>query len=303
MAYRTSSWGGGLGGFAMTPWVRRLLIANTAVFVAVFLLERLARVPIGAWLAFEPRAFLWKPWSVLTYSFVHAGLWHLLGNLLVLFFFGPPLEDRWGSRDFIKFYLVAVAGGALFSTLFYPLQPALAIVGASAATFGLMLAFAMIWPDMPIYIWGVFPLKAKWLVAILAAINVLMLADAGSGGGVAVLAHLGGLATAFAYLKSPWGPRGWGNVPSAPRKRKPGGVSLVPWGGKQEKETARTPTRATVRTARAATAGRKAESRAERELLDDVDRILDKISEKGLASLTEDERRRLDEVSRLYRTN
>ena len=286
----------------MTPWVRRLLIANTAVFLAVFVLERLLHTPVVRWLEFAPRDFLFRPWTLLTYSFVHAGVWHLLGNLLVIFFFGPPLEERWGSRDFIRFYLAAAVGGAVFSALFFVLQPALAIVGASAAAFGLMLAFAMLWPDMPIHVWGIFPIKAKWLVGILAALQLLMLADAGASE-VAVLAHLGGLVTAFLYLRSPWAPRGWGNVVSTPRSSsRGGGASLVNW-AKPRREPVRAETRATVGRVRAATAGRKADSKAERELLDDVDRILDKISEKGLSSLSDDERKRLDEVSRLYRTN
>lgn len=299
MAYRDSYGGGGFGGTSMTPWVKRLLIANTAVFLAVFILENIARVPVLQYLWFRPGSFLATPWTVLTYSFVHAGIWHLLGNLLVLFFFGPPLESRWGSRDFIRFYLVAVAGGAIFTVLFAFLQPTLAVVGASAGTFGLMLAFAMIWPDMEIHVWGIFPIRAKWFVGILAAINVLMLW--GPDSGTAVLAHLGGLVAAFAWLKSPWAPTGWGDVPSAPRKRQQrrGGIAVVPWAGKKQ-PVASAPASATATAARPAPVR---SAKAERELLDDVDRILDKISANGLSSLTEEERKRLDEVSRRYRTN
>jgi membrane associated rhomboid family serine protease len=281
----------------MTPWVKRLLIANTAVFLAMVVVQDIARLPVVQWLAFQPLHFLTTPWTVLTYSFVHANVWHLLGNLLVLYFFGAPLENRWGSRDFIRFYLVAVAGGALFTVLFFFVQPAVAIVGASAGTFGLMAAFAMIWPDMEIHVWGIFPIKAKWLVGILAGVNVLMLAQNNTG--VAVLAHLGGLVAAIAYLKSPWTPSGWGDLPSTPRKRQQKrSAALVPWGGKKPAVAATA--------AGTATQTRPAPMRsakAERELLDDVDRILDKISAEGLASLTEEERKRLDEVSRRYRTN
>lgn len=282
----------------MTPWVKRLLIANTAVFLAVFILERvLGSNLIGQYLAFRPQSFLTTPWTLLTYSFVHAGIWHLLGNLLVLFFFGAPLESRWGSRDFIKFYLVSVAGGAVFTVLFFFLQPTLAIVGASAGTFGLMVAFAMIWPDMEIHIWGIFPIKAKWFVGILAAINVLMLWTPNNG--TAVLAHLGGLVAAVVYLKSPWAPSGWGDLPNRPRRpQQRRSTALVPWGAKKPAATAQAA--ATVTQARPAPAR---SAKAERELLDDVDRILDKISAQGLASLTDEERKRLDEVSRRYRTN
>lgn len=300
MAYRDSY--GGFGGFSITPWVKRLLIINTALYVAVLLLRFGSGIGVVTeYLAFQPADFLTRPWTLVTYAFFHAGVMHLLGNMLMLFFFGPPLEERWGSRAFLRVYLIAAAGGALFSVLFAFLDPASYIVGASGATLGLMLAFAMIWPDMEIHIWGIFPVKAKWLVAVLIFINLAMAVE-GSGGQVAVLAHLGGMAATFLYLKSPWAPHAWGEVPRSARKTggKRGGVALVPWSGK--KQAAASSTTATVTQARPAAARNKGKS-SERELLDDVDRILDKISAQGLSSLTDEERRRLDEVSRRYRTN
>ncbi|MBW3572524.1 MAG: rhomboid family intramembrane serine protease [Gemmatimonadetes bacterium] len=298
MAYRDTY--GGFGGFSVTPWVKRLLIANTAVFLVSFVMVAVLR---HTWyldlVAFGPTRFVTRPWTLLTYAFVHVGIGHILGNLLVLFFFGPPLEGRWGSRGFIRFYLVSAAGAALFSALFYFWDPANWIIGASGATFGLMMAFAMIWPEMPVHVWGIFPIKAKWLVGIMGFVQ-LLIASSGSSGGVAVLAHLGGMATAYLYLKSPWAPHAWGDVPRSPRRspQKRGGTALVPWSGKKQAATASHA--ATVTRARPAAART---GKAERELLDDVDRILDKISANGLGSLTEEERKRLDEVSRRYRTN
>ncbi|HEX6373450.1 MAG TPA: rhomboid family intramembrane serine protease [Longimicrobium sp.] len=300
MAYRDSY--GGFGGFSITPWVKRLLIVNTALYVAVLLLRfGSGGAVVREWFAFQPADFLTRPWTLVTYAFFHAGVMHLLGNMLMLFFFGPPLEERWGSRQFLRVYLIAAAGGALFSVLFAFMDPASYIVGASGATLGLMLAFAMIWPDMEIHIWGIFPVKVKWLVGVLIFIN-LATAIEGSGGQVAVLAHLGGMAATFLYLKSPWAPHAWGDVPRTSRKsqQKRGGVALVPWSARKQAAAAAQQT-ATVTQARPA-AARKGKSN-ERELLDDVDRILDKISAEGLGSLTEEERKRLDEVSRRYRTN
>ncbi|HVH13993.1 MAG TPA: rhomboid family intramembrane serine protease, partial [Longimicrobium sp.] len=237
MAYRDSyggGFGGGFGGYALTPWVNRLLIANTALYVAV-LLSRFF-VPgnlLRDWFAFQPADFLTRPWTLVTYAFFHAGVMHLLWNMLTLFFFGPPLEERWGSRGFIRFYLVGAAGGALFSLLFAFLDPGAWIVGASGATLGLMMAFAMIWPDMEVHILGIFPVKMKWLVAALIFINLAMSLD-GTSQQTAVLAHLGGMAAAFLYLKSPWAPPAWGQLPSTPRKRQQRrGMTLVPWGGKK----------------------------------------------------------------------
>lgn len=299
MAYRDSY--GGFGGSAMTPWVKRLLIANTAVYVAVLLLGFFPAVGrLLGYLAFQPAHFVTRPWTLVTYAFFHASVLHLLGNMLMLFFFGPPLEDRWGSRGFIKVYLIAAAGGALFSVLFAFLDPASYIVGASGATLGLMLAFALIWPEMEVLVFGIFPVKVKWLVGALIFINLAMALE-GSGGQVAVLAHLGGMAATFLYLRSPWAPPAWGEVPRKSRKpqQRRSGVALVPWSGKKQPATAAQTATATQARPAAARKGRS----AERELLDDVDRILDKISAQGLGSLTEEERKRLDEVSRRYRTN
>lgn len=299
MAYRDSYGGGGFGGSRLTPWVKRLLIANTAIYVVVLLAGLFTGTGglVRDWFAFQPTDFLTRPWTLLTYAFFHAGVMHLLWNMLTLFFFGPPLEERWGSRGFLKVYLVAAAGGALFSALFAFLDPNTYIVGASGATLGLMMAFAMIWPDMEVHILGIIPVKMKWLVGGLVFIN-LATALEGSDSGTAVLAHLGGLAAAALLLKSPWAPSAWGELPSRPRRaQQKRSTALVPWGGKKP---------AAVQAAATVTQARPAPTRsakAERELLDDVDRILDKISAQGLASLTEEERKRLDEVSRRYRTN
>src|SRR5688572_19009613 len=147
MAYRD---GFSFGGFQLTPVVKRLIVANAAAFLvtAVLLPERW----VLEWLAFRSDLVLSRPWGALTYMFVHADLMHLLMNMLVLFFFGPPLEDRWGSREFLQYYLICGLGGVLLSFLLAAGAP---IVGASAACYGLMLAFAMTWPDAPITVYAI----------------------------------------------------------------------------------------------------------------------------------------------------
>ena len=279
----------------VTRWVRWLLIANTAVFGVMLVLE-LARIPaalIYDWIALRPRQVLLRPWTVLTYAFVHAGVFHWFFNMVALYFFGPRLEERWGSRDFIKFYLIAAAGGALFSFI----SPNGTILGASAAINGLLMAWAVYWPDDEILLLGVFPVKIKWLVIAMGFFSMFSAMGVQSDG-VAHLAHLGGFLTALAYLKSPWAPAGWGDLPARPKSTKKPSKALVPWPGKKEEASARPAAPAGV----APTSARRAAG-SERELLDDVDRILDKISAQGLASLTPEERARLDEVSRRYRTN
>lgn len=264
-------------GFAVTPWVKRLLIVNGIIFLLT-----VAFSGLWAYLAFTPAEVLRQPWTPLTYMFVHQRFFHLLFNMLGLFFFGPPLEERWGSSEFIKFYILCGVGGAILSLL----MPGHPIIGASASVYGIMMAYAMYWPDNPIYIWGILPVKAKWLVTFLIGLS-LFYALTGGAPGIAHLAHLGGCAAAFLYLKSNWGPTPYGPRVPQVRKRSPAGVV-----SREELPVEKT-------------SGWRRTSRPrvgeEEELWDDIDRILDKISARGLSSLTEEERRRLDEASRRHR--
>lgn len=304
MAYRTTSYGGGFGalGGGLTPWVKRLLIVNTAVAVVLLVLGLTPMRDVLPWLAFSPTGFLTRPWTLLTYGFVHLSPFHLLGNLLVIFFFGPRLEGHWGGREFIKLYLLCVVAGALASVLLFPLAPAGLILGASAGTLGLLAAYGLLWPDDEVHIWGIFPVRVKWLVLGIAVLN-LWSALAGASGGVAVLAHLGGMAAAFLWLRSPWAPKGWGTLPPKLRgasRPRSAGAAVVSWiGKKQEDATHHAPVAAAPRQPPPSARSRQ----AERDLLEDVNRILDKISAHGMASLTDEERSRLDEVSRSRRSN
>jgi membrane associated rhomboid family serine protease len=137
-----------------------------------------------------------RPWTIVTYMFLHAGLWHLLFNMLALYFFGPRVELRLGSQRFLWLYATSGLVGALTSLVF---MPHAAIVGASAAIFGVMLAYARYWPRALIYIWGVVPLEARWFVVGMTALS-LFGGFGGSASGVAHFAHLGGFLGGFLYL-------------------------------------------------------------------------------------------------------
>jgi hypothetical protein len=211
--------------------------------------------------------------------FVHAGFFHLFFNMLILFFFGPPLEGMWGGREFIKFYLVSGLGGAILS-YFFAFQSA--IVGASGAIYGVMLAFAMNWPNMQIYIWGILPVKAKWLVGFLAAASILSLVG-GAQDGVAHWAHLGGFGAGYLYL----------TLNDQLTSRVDRLKTFVSRRKIQVEKQARGGDES----------GRTAPRRDEDRVLDEVDRVLDKISTSGLQSLTDEELKLLDEVSKRYRQN
>lgn len=267
-------------GYGLTPWVQRLLIANTLIFLVTY-----AEPAVANYMAFVPQLVLVRPWTLLTYMFVHGGFMHLLFNMLGLFFFGPPLEAKWGSREFIKFYLICGLGGAVLSFLFV----GSAIVGASAAVYGVMLAFAMNWPDTPIYIWGIFPIPAKILVGVMAAMS-LFSAFGGRYDGVAHFAHLGGFAAAWIYMK--WDRRRRGHSMDRFRKMMSKRQLTVVPGGKESAPSRGRPA-----------AGPTSNPGQEAALLDELDRVLEKISSSGMGSLTPAERKLLDEVSRRYRQN
>jgi len=175
----------------MTPWVLRLLLANLAVYF-------FAPAQSVLWyrLALRPEAFLFQPWGILTYMFVHGDFGHLFFNMLGLFFFGRRLEMHLGGKSFLTLYFLSGLGGAVFSFI-PPLAP---VVGASGAVFGVLLGFAYFWPKEKIYIWMILPVQAWILVGVLAAVS-LFSGVSSTGTGVAHFAHLGGFAAGYAYLR------------------------------------------------------------------------------------------------------
>ena len=176
----------------MTPWVKRLLFANILMFFVQMTAPQIAQP-----LVFVPMEVLTHPWSIVTYMFLHGGITHILFNMIALYFFGPRVEARIGSRRFITLYFISGISGALLSFAF---APRVGVIGASAGIFGVMLAFAWFWPRDQILIWGILPIEARWLVVITTAL-ALYSGFRGSVGGVADFAHLGGYAGAFLYLK------------------------------------------------------------------------------------------------------
>src|SRR5438105_1049706 len=151
--------------------------------------------------------YLWI-WQLGSYMFLHGGLFHILFNMLALWMFGTELERVWGTRYFLKFYFVTGVGAGILTVLISLLPFSFSqdvyyavTIGASGAVYGLLLAYAMYFPDRPIYMYFVFPIPAKIFVAIMGAI-AFYASVAGGSGGVANATHLGGLLVAYLYLKS-----------------------------------------------------------------------------------------------------
>jgi membrane associated rhomboid family serine protease len=188
----------------ITPAVRILLYVNIGMYVATLIFPS-----IVDWLGLIPeqvveRFWLWQP---VTYMFLHArNPTHILFNMLILWMFGVELERMWRTRFFVKYYFVTGIGAGLLSVLVAMLPFAVTsaaydknIIGASGALFGLLLAFALYFPNRPILMFLFFPVPAKYFVMILGAINLLISID--GSGGVAATTHLGGLVVGYLYLQ------------------------------------------------------------------------------------------------------
>ena len=175
----------------MNSWTLRLIILNVVFYV-------LAEVSPGLMnaMALIPAYVMVRPWTLVTYMFMHGGFTHILFNMLGLYFFGPRLEEELGGTRFLLLYFISGLMGAVLSFL----TPNAAIIGASGAVYGIFLGFAFFWPRERIYIWGILPIEARWLVVAMTALSLF----GGFGAGesfTAQFAHLGGFVGAFLFLK------------------------------------------------------------------------------------------------------
>jgi membrane associated rhomboid family serine protease len=287
----------------MTRVVQALIAINIAVaFLGATIVQPDAMASIFAFRQ-GPLSETW--WTAFTYMFLHAGLLHLAFNLYTLWIFGPRLEHAWGSRSFALYYLWCGLGGAIFHAL---LGGSASMVGASAAVFGVMLGYAMHWPRDEIYLFGVVPMRVATMVGMFVGIDLLR--GIAGGGGVAYFAHLGGVVFGFLYLKKPqhvgieqlrqrvspapdltddMSPRA---TPKAPRSRNRDEVDEIVAQSKA----------AVAKTSPRLHPGKRPETPRDAKA-EELDRVLDKISRQGLASLTANERKILDEMSKELREN
>lgn len=261
--YSVGSW--------MTPVVRRLLWANAILYLLKFL--------TGRWISWHPLALTPEMalhhgmvWQFFTYMYIHFDLMHVLFNLFGLFMFGRDVEQIFGGTRFFAYYTLCGLGAALVSCAAYPTGT---ILGASGAIYGVLLAFAVLFPYRPVYFLFVpVPIPAKWFIVVYGLIDLIYGME--SGGSVAYMAHLGGLATGLLYfwfsgqLKFPFGAR-----------RQP--ASQPSFLG-----------RLLARIRQSRDLRRSEEQRLSAAALD---AILDKIAKSGMNGLTREERRRLKNAS------
>jgi membrane associated rhomboid family serine protease len=285
----------------MTRAVQWLLALNIGVYFLQLTL--FGQDAVYSALALDPARFPGTWWTVATYMFVHAWLAHLAFNMFTLWMFGPRLEHEWGTRTFVVFYLWCGLGGAIAHLLFAQHS---AVIGASGAISGVLVAYALRWPDEEVYLFGVIPMRSRWLIAAMLAMNIIFALSPGSR--IDWTAHLGGMAFGWIFLKlySMGGinrVRGWvsavpdesEDMPRAvprsrpPRRDRAGGVDEVVTRSnavilRESRPLQQVPTQETPK-----------------EYAARVNRVLDKISQHGIGSLTRDERRLLEEMSRKLR--
>jgi membrane associated rhomboid family serine protease len=262
MSYYYRSYGPGWGG-GLPKGVKYLLITNVGIFLAQFLLGNKLIYVFGLTPVLVKEGYLWQ---VFTYMFLHGGFFHIFFNMFALFIFGQDIERAWGTKEFIKYYFITGTGAGIISFLlsFNSMVPT---IGASGAIFGLLVAFALMYPDRYIYLYFLFPIKAKYLVIFFGVLE-LFASFRYTGDGVGHFAHLGGMAVGYLYLKGDWRIKNFFRF-----------ITNIPARWKEKYQD------------------RKKEK--EEELLRRVDQILDKINQRGYQNLTREEKRVLEEASQI----
>lgn len=277
-----------MSGFSVariTPWVGRLMAAQLGVLV---LLSTVFTAPTFlAALQFDPTAPLARPWTILTYQFVHAGPLHLGLSLLLLFIFGPAVEEKLGGRRFLALYQACALGTAAVAVGLSGMLELPPVLGASGAILGIALAFALLWPESELVIFPIpVPLSAATVLGMVVVLDLLG-ALRFAQDGTAHLAHLGGLITAYAWFRTQQRGRQREAPVSRPGRRP---VMVTQMQVRQEERTAATsPPQPTARPE--PTLSPRETERVE------LNRLLDKISADGIESLTADEQRFLRGVA------
>jgi membrane associated rhomboid family serine protease len=287
----------------LTPAVQWLLALNVGLYFLQTML--FGNEEVFSRLALDPERFPSAWWTVVTYMFVHAWLTHLAFNMFTLWMFGPRLEQVWGTRSFSYFYLWCGLGGAIAHLIF---APGVGVIGASGAISGVLVAYALRWPDEEIYLFGLIPMKSRWLIAVMIGMNIIFALSPGSG--IDWSAHLGGMAFGWLFLKlSSVGGlsrvRGW--VSSAPEDSEDM-PRAVPRNRSPMRDRDSTSGVDEVVTRSNAVVLRESKplqqvprQESPKEHAARVNSVLDKISEHGIESLTADERKLLEEMSRKLR--
>ena len=299
------------GFLAMPPAIRAIIGINSVVFVAQIVFS-LVGVSLVQWFAFipEPSTLITQPWRLITYMFTHSLLnpFHFIFNMLWLWWMGRPVEETIGSHSFVAVYFGAGLMGALLNVLVSTIGVANPVIGASGAVYGIMVAFAMLYPRTPIMLLLLPPLEARYVVTGIIALDVLLL---NSGGNVARFVHLGGALGGYVFMKMRSNGSDLSLLPryieylyntylskflaplfhafrSGKRGNSSSSSTMYSWSGTKKRRSGSPSNSSRV---------------SDAEILEEVeqselDAILDKISKSGYNALTKDEKKTLFELSK-----
>ncbi len=193
-------------GGPVTPIIKSLIVVNVAVFVLQNIFHLFGTNFFEVYFGLVPTLLSHDLmlWQLVTYMFLHGGIFHIFFNMLTLFMFGNDLERYWGTKRFLKYYFVTGIGAGVCSWL-VAMDSRAIIIGASGAIYGLLLAYGLLYPNRIVYLNFLFPIKVKWLVLIIGAVAFFS-SVSGSQPGVANIAHLGGMLVGYLFLKGKdWG--------------------------------------------------------------------------------------------------
>ena len=261
---------------------QRILVISVIVFLAQWLTVNAGQSVVTKWLRLDPRDVLYSGqiWRLLTYGFCHdlQEIFHIIFNMMMFWLFARRLEQRYGRREFLMFYLCAIVFAGIANMVFGVFSNDWApMIGASGGVMAVMTLYALHWPHERVMIWGIFPVEVRWLVVFAIFMDVYPMLNAVEGDRIAHMAHLGGVAFGFLYLKL--GMR----------------LERILQGG-------------LIGKARTARAQRKSglrvfnpESKPRQNIEEEMDRILAKVHENGADSLSKKERAILNEASRKIR--
>ncbi len=293
----------GFGGFSFfPPVIKNLLIINVAIFFVQVLAQnivvgdKIASEIIIRWFALMPiGSGLFQIWQLITFQFLHGSFGHILFNMFALWMFGMEIENLWGSKKFLYFYLLAGVVAGLCHLFISPLLGALPAptIGASGGVYGVLVAFALLFPNRYIFLYFFIPIKAKYLITFLIVMEIMLIDSAHST--VAHLAHLGGALAGLIFILLDKSIDAeikhlFGRKTYRPKQPFPKDRSDNPFGGisnpfkRNEK----------IEEAKYYDINEKEDKITQEQL----DKILDKISQSGYQNLTDEEKRILFEASK-----
>lgn len=279
-----SFWNSFKRGYMRMPAVIRTIITiNVVIFVVMSLGGQFVSNPLINLFGFDPDPFtaLTQPWRLVTYMFLHGGAFHMIFNMLWLWWMGRMVEETIGPRTFSVIYFGAGIGGALLQVALAAILGSNIVIGASGAVLGIMVAFAYLFPTAPIMLLFLPPIEARFFVAGWVALDVLFL---GAGDNIARLVHLGGAATGFLLTKMHYEGYDLSALVRPVEQMFKGGSK------KKSKKSRRKKNKDMYAVA-------DVEIMEEKDA-DELDEILEKISKKGYDGLTKEEKQKLFELSK-----